>query len=249
MSKTTFQPKHPFIRLLNYGGKYKTQIWQAVICSISNKIFDLAPPVLIGAAVDVVVKQEDSLIAQWGIKDIFGQLLALTFLSLIVWGLESIFQYAYERLWRNLAQNIQHDLRIETYSHLQDLELAYFEERSTGNLMAILNDDINQLERFLDVGANEIIQVTVTVIIIGGAFFVLAPSVAWWAVLPMPFIIWGSIWFQKFLAPRYAEVRESVSLLSGQLSNNLSGITTIKSFTAENYEVGRITKESEAYKT
>ncbi|MGD1714924.1 ABC transporter ATP-binding protein [Dapis sp. BLCC M172] len=249
MSKTTFKPKHPFIRLLNYGGKYKTQIWQAVICSILNKIFDLAPPVLIGAAVDVVVKQENSLIAQWGIKDIFGQLLALTFLSLIVWGLESIFQYAYERLWRNLAQNIQHDLRIETYSHLQDLELAYFEERSTGNLMAILNDDINQLERFLDVGANEIIQVTVTVIIIGGAFFVLAPSVAWWAVLPMPFIIWGSIWFQKFLAPRYAEVRESVSLLSGQLSNNLSGITTIKSFTAENYEVGRITKESNAYKT
>ncbi|NES02218.1 MAG: ABC transporter ATP-binding protein [Okeania sp. SIO2F4] len=248
LSEKIFKPKHPFLRLLNYGSSYKTQIWQAVICSILNKIFDLAPPVLIGAAVDVVVKQEDSLIAQWGIKDIFGQLLALTFLSLIVWGLESIFQYAYERIWRNLAQNIQHDLRIETYSHLQDLELAYFEERSTGNLMAILNDDINQLERFLDVGANEIIQVTVTVIIIGGAFFVLAPSVAWWAVLPMPFIICGSIWFQKFLAPRYAEVRETVSLLSGQLSNNLSGITTIKSFTAENYEVGRITRESEAYK-
>lgn len=197
---------------------------------------------------DVVVKKEDSLIAKWGLKDTFGQLLALTFISLIVWGLESIFQYAYQRLWRNLAQNIQHDLRIKTYSHLQDLELAYFEERSTGSLMTILNDDINQLERFLDVGVNEIIQVTVTVIIIGAAFFVLAPSVAWWAVLPMPFIVWGSIWFKKFLAPRYAEVRETVSLLSGQLSNNLSGITTIKSFTAETYEVGRITRNSDAYK-
>jgi ATP-binding cassette subfamily B protein len=198
--------------------------------------------------VDVVIKKEDSLIAKWGIEDTFGQLLALTFISLIVWGLESIFQYAYQRLWRNLAQNIQHDLRIKTYSHLQDLELAYFEERSTGSLMTILNDDINQLERFLDVGVNEIIQVTVTVIIIGAAFFVLAPSVAWWAVLPMPFIVWGSIWFKKFLAPRYAEVRETVSLLSGQLSNNLSGITTIKSFTAETYEVGRITRNSDAYK-
>ncbi|NEQ72408.1 MAG: ABC transporter ATP-binding protein [Okeania sp. SIO2C9] len=248
MLKKIFKSKHPFLRLLNYGSSYRTQIWQATICSILNKIFDLAPPVLIGAAVDVVVKQEDSLIAQWGIQDIFGQLLILTFLSLIVWGLESIFQYAYERLWRNLAQNIQHDIRIETYSHLQNLELAYFEERSTGGLMAILNDDINQLERFLDVGANEIIQVVVTVIIIGGAFFVLAPSVAWWAVLPMPFIIGGSIWFQKFLVPRYAEMREKVSLLSGQLSNNLSGITTIKSFTAEAYEVGRISRESEAYK-
>lgn len=248
MSKKTFKPKYSFLRLLNYGNSYKTKIWQAVICSILNKIFDLAPPILIGAAVDIVVKKENSLIAQWGIKDSFTQLLVLTFFSLIIWGLESIFEYAYQRLWRNLAQNIQHDLRIETYSHLQDLELGYFEESSTGNLMAILNDDINQLERFLDVGANEIIQVTVTVIIIGSTFFILAPSIAWWAVLPMPFIIWGSIWFQKFLAPRYAEVRETVSLLSGQLSNNLSGITTIKSFTAETYEVGRITKESNAYK-
>ena len=248
MSKKIFKPKHPFLRLVNYANNYQTQIWQAAICSILNKIFDLAPPVLIGTAVDIVVKKEDSLIAQWGIKDIFGQLLALTFLSLIVWGLESIFQYAYGRLWRNLAQNIQHDLRVDTYSHLQDLELAYFEERSTGSLMAILNNDINQLERFLDIGANEIIQVIVTIIIIGGTFFVLAPSVAWWAVLPIPFIMWSSIWFQKFLAPRYTKVREIVSLLSGQLSNNLSGITTIKSFTAENYEVGRITRESEAYK-
>ncbi|MDE5114223.1 MAG: ABC transporter ATP-binding protein, partial [Trichodesmium sp. St15_bin1_1] len=248
MVKKTFKKKHPFLHLLNYGNSYKTQIFQAFICSILNKILDLAPPALIGAAVDVVIKKEDSLIAKWGIEDTFGQLLALTFISLIVWGLESIFQYAYQRLWRNLAQNIQHDLRIKTYSHLQDLELAYFEERSTGSLMTILNDDINQLERFLDVGVNEIIQVTVTVIIIGAAFFVLAPSVAWWAVLPMPFIVWGSIWFKKFLAPRYAEVRETVSLLSGQLSNNLSGITTIKSFTAETYEVGRITRNSDAYK-
>lgn len=249
MPKKTLKPKHPFLRLLNYGNAYKAQTWQGVIYSILNKIFDLAPPVLIGAAVDVVVKKEDSLIAKFGIQDTFSQLLALAFLSLIVWGLESIFQYAYQRLWRNLAQNIQHNLRIEAYSHLQDLELAYFEERSTGNLMTILNDDINQLERFLDVGANEIIQVTVTVIIIGSAFFVLVPSFALWAVLPMPFIIWASTWFKNFLAPRYAEVREKVSLLNSQLSNNLSGITTIKSFTAETYEVGRITRNSNAYKS
>ena len=78
---------------------------------------------------DVVIKKEDSLIAKWGIKDTFGQLLALTFISLIVWGLESIFQYAYQRLWRNLAQNIQHDLRIKTYSHLQDLEFLKLKNR------------------------------------------------------------------------------------------------------------------------
>lgn len=238
----------PLLRLINYGHYYRVRIWQAVSCSILNKIFDLAPPALIGAAVDVVVKKEDSLIAHWGIKDVFEQFLVLSFLSFIIFGFESVFEYAYSWLWRNLAQVIQHDLRIDTYSHLQELELAYFEERSTGGLMSILSDDVNQLEHFLNDGANEALQVATTVIVIGGAFFILAPSVASMAMLPIPFILWGSIAFQRRLAPRYAEVRQKVGLLNGQLSNNLTGITTIKSFTAEEYEIGRIAAESQAYR-
>ncbi|MFB2770897.1 ABC transporter ATP-binding protein [Pelatocladus sp. BLCC-F211] len=239
---------HPLKRLLNYGHKYRKQIWWATICSILNKLFDLAPPALIGIAVDVVVKQQDSIIARLGVRDIFGQFLILSALTVIIWVLESALEYAYERLWRNLAQNIQHDLRLDAYEHLQDLELAYFEERSTGGLMSILSDDINQLERFLDVGASDIIQVVVTVLIIGGAFFILAPSVAWMAMLPIPFILWGTFTYQNVLAPRYADVREKVGLLNSRLANNLSGITTIKSFTAEDYEISRLGLESEAYR-
>jgi ATP-binding cassette subfamily B protein len=242
------QAQYPLKRLLQYGHRYHGQIRWAIACSILNKIFDLAPPALIGAAVDVVVQKQNSWLAQFGVQDVFGQLVILSVLSAVIWGLESAFEYAYARLWRNLAQNIQHDLRLDAYGHLQDLELAFFEERSTGGLMSILSDDINQLERFLDFGANEVLQVATTVVIIGGAFFILAPSVAWLAMLPMPFILWGSIAFQKRLAPRYAEVREKVGLLNGQLSNNLSGITTIKSFTTEQYERSRIGVESEAYR-
>jgi ATP-binding cassette subfamily B protein len=223
-------------------------IWQATAASVLNKVFDLAPPVLIGAAVDVVVKQQDSLIARWGVRDTFTQLLILTILSALIWGLESLFEYAYERLWRNLAQNMQHDLRLETYGHVQELEMSFFEDSSTGGLMAILNDDINQLERFLDIGANEILQVTTTVIVIRAGFLLLAPTVAWMTMIPIPIIIVGSIAFQKKLAPRYAKVRENVSLLSGRLANNLSGITTIKSFTTEAYELDRLALESEAYR-
>jgi ATP-binding cassette subfamily B protein len=239
---------HPLKRLLDYSHNHRRQIWLATTYSILNKIFDLAPPALIGIAVDVVVQQQDSIIARWGIKDVFGQFLILSILTVIIWILESAFEYAYARLWRNLAQTIQHELRQDAYNHLQELELAYFEESSTGGLMSILSDDINQLERFLDIGANEIIQVTTTVLVIGGAFFILAPSVAWMAMLPMPFILWGSVAFQQLLAPRYAEVREKVSLLNARLANNLSGITTIKSFTTEEYESARVAAESEGYR-
>ncbi|SKB13217.1 ABC transporter, transmembrane region [Planktothrix sp. PCC 11201] len=242
------QLNHPLKRFLVYARPYQKTIGLATVYSVLNKVFDLAPPVLIGWAVDVVINPQVSFLSQWGIQGAFNQLLMLSFLSLIIWSLESVFEYAYKVLWRNLAQTLQHNLRLDAYGHLQNLELAYFEERSSGGLMSILNDDINQLERFLDMGANEIIQVITTVIVIGAAFFILAPTVAWWAMLPMPFIVWGSVWFQKLLAPRYADVREKVGLLNGQLANNLGGITTIKSFTAEQYEIQRITEHSEAYR-
>lgn len=248
MSPNPSKPVHPLKRLLKYGRRYRLKTWLASICSLLNKFFDLAPPALIGIAVDVVVKQQDSILAKWGIKDVVWQLAIITLLSLIVWTLESVFEYAYDYLWRNLAQDIEHDLRLEAYSHLQELELAYFEERSTGGLISILNDDINQLERFLDGGANEVIQVITTVIVIGAAFFAASPGVAVLSMLPIPFIIWGSIAFQNRLAPLYADVREKVSFLNGQLSNNLTGITTIKSFTSEDYETQRIEIQSQAYR-
>ncbi|BAY21933.1 ABC transporter, transmembrane region [Calothrix sp. NIES-2100] len=239
---------HPLQRLLDYGHQYRQQIWLATGASILNKLFDLAPPALVGIAVDVVVKQQDSLIAQFGIKDIFKQFLILSLITVITWILESTFEYRYKLIWRNLAQNIQHNLRLDAYNHLQELELAYFEERSTGGLMSILSDDVNQLERFLDVGANDIIQVVTTIVVVGGGFFILAPNIAWMAIIPIPFILWGSVAFQKLLAPRYADVREKVGLLNGRLSNNLSGITTIKSFTSEDYESARVAEESSAYR-
>lgn len=239
---------HPFKRLLDYGQQYNQQIRLAVAGSILNKLFDLAPPALIGVAVDIVVKQKNSIIAQLGVKDIFWQFLILSFLTVIIWGLESLFEYGYKRLWRDLAQNIQHNLRLDAYRHLQELELAYFEERSTGGLMSILSDDINQLERFLDAGINDILQVITTVLIVGCAFFFIAPSVAWMAVLPIPFILWGTFTYQDLLAPRYADVREKLGLLNSRLSNNLSGITTIKSFVTEDYESQRLAGDSEAYR-
>jgi ATP-binding cassette subfamily B protein len=242
------EKKHPLIRLADYGTEYRKQALLASVASILNRLFDLAPPVLIGVAVDVVVSQQDSFLGEFGITDPVNQLWILGLLTLTVWGLESVFQYFYSILWRNLAQTIEHDLRADAYDHLQQMDMAYLEDQSTGGLMAILNDDINQLERFLDYGANDILQLITSVIVIGIMFFVLAPSVAWMAILPMPFVFYGSVLFQRRLAPRYADVRERVALLSGQLANNISGIATIKSFTAEAYENERIGELSDGYR-
>lgn len=239
--------ERPLSRLFQYASRYRARLRLAVICSILNKIFDLAPPLLIGVAVDVIVQQEDSFLARMGYEDVYLQLYILSAITFIVWMLESLFQYFYAILWRNLAQTVQHDLRMDAYTHLQGLELGYYEERSTGGLMAVLNDDINQLERFLDNGANEVLQLVTTVLVIGAGFVYTAPSIAWMAILPMPIVVWGSIRFQTLLAPYYADVRARVSDINARLTNNLGGITTIKAYTAEAYEIEQVRTESQKY--
>ncbi len=239
---------HPLARLWGYARPHRRAMIVASIYSILNKIFDLAPPLLIGAAVDTVVEKQGSLVARLGVTNVSDQLLVLAGATVIIWILESTFEYLYKVAWRNLAQTLQHELRMDAYDHVQHLKLAYFEDRTTGGLLAVLNDDINQLERFLNVGVNDIWQVITTILVIGGIFFYTAPQVAWLAAIPMPFIIWGSIRFQRTLEPKYAAVRAQVGMLNAQLANNLSGIATIKSFTAETHELGRVGFESDLYR-
>jgi ATP-binding cassette, subfamily B, bacterial len=238
----------PLLHLLRYAKPYQVQIWSAIANSILNTCLDLAPPYLIGIAIDVVVNEENSWIARFGITSITGQLAVLSLLTLLIWSLESLTEYLYSRLWRSLAQTLQHQLRVDAYTHLQQLELSYFEDCSSGMLLSVLNDDINQLERFLNFGAHDLLRFLATVGFVGSTFIALAPGVSWWAMLPIPFVLWGSIIFQAKLEPRYAEVREKNGLISSRLANNLSGMATIKSFTAEDYERDRVIDDSEAYR-
>ncbi|NCJ08283.1 ATP-binding cassette domain-containing protein [Synechococcales cyanobacterium C] len=241
-------PAQPLLRLLRYGQPYRVQVWGALICSIFRNLLDLAPPYLIGVAIDVVIEQENSLIARLGVQDPLAQLVVLSLLTIATWGLESLSQYGADKLWRDLAQTVQHELRVDTYNHLQELELAYFEDHNTGALLSILNDDINQLERFLNFGAQDLISFFTRVLAVGFSFVFLAPGIAWLAMLPIPFILWGTFAFQSRLAPRYDDVRDQAGLISDRLSNNLSGMATIKSFTAEAYERDRVYSDSEAYR-
>ena len=69
MTSLPVTKQHPLLRLLHYAKNYRPQVWTAATFTILNTIFDLAPSYLIGVAVDVVVEQENSIIAQFGITN------------------------------------------------------------------------------------------------------------------------------------------------------------------------------------
>ena len=235
------------LHLLRYARGYRTRIILASTCSSLNTFFDIMPEILIGVAIDVVVNQEASFLAGLGVESAQAQIIALGVLTLIIWGGESLFEYLYLILWRNLAQDLQADLRQDAYDQVQRQDMSFFESRSSGELTAILNDDVNQLERFLDGGANDFLQVFVSVTLIGAVFFIISPGIALLAITPIPIIIWGAFFFMRRATPLYADVRARVGDLSSRLGNNLGGMATIKSFTAETRESERLRVASNDY--
>ena len=232
--------KHLFV----YSQQQKTKAKRGIVYSILNKLFDLAPPVLIGIAIDIVVEGNESFLASLGIPDRRRQLVILAVLTFIIWGLESLFDYLSAVTWRGISQDIEHSLRTETFENVLSLDMKYFENKSSGRLMAILNDDVNQLERFLDTGANKLLQTATTVIVIGGTFLYISPLIATFAFIPIPIIIFGSFKFTSTIASRYEQIRETIETLNSNLSNSISGILNVKSFTRESKELERIETSS-----
>ena len=235
--------------LFNYALEQNTKVRRGIIYSILNKIFDLAPPILIGIAIDIVVEGSDSFIGNLGYSDRRQQLIILAVLTFIIWGLESAFDYIAAVTWRNISQDIEHSLRTDAFNNVLGLDLAFFENKSSGRLMAILNDDVNQLETFLDNGANRLVQTATTVLVIGGTFLYISPLVAVFAFIPIPIIIFGSLKFTSRIAERYTKIRNDIENLNANLSNSITGILTVKSFNREKKESQRIILSSNEVKS
>uniref|UniRef100_UPI0030F6549B ABC transporter ATP-binding protein n=1 Tax=Nocardioides salarius TaxID=374513 RepID=UPI0030F6549B len=247
MSATT--PDRPLQALWQRHRAYRRRFVLAVVMSTLNKVADVVPELLIGAAVDVVVRGDDSLVgAVLGVESRYAQLGWLAAINVVVWIVESASQYAADVLWRGLAQGVEHDLRVEAYDHAQHLDMSWHESRSSGSTLATLNDDVNQLERFLDVGAPAILQTVLNVLLVGAVFAASSWTLLLLAFTPIPVIVVGSLVFQRRLEPLYARVRDAVADLSGALAANLAGVATIKAFTAEDRERERIAGVSSAYR-
>ena len=233
--------------LLSYAIPWRFRLCVASFYSIINKLFDLAPEILIGIAVDLVVKKQDSFVASIGFESTQSQIIFLAIATFFIWAFESLFQYLYMISWRGIAQDVEHSIRLDAYRHVQKLDMNWYEEQHLGNITAILNDDVNQLERFLDSGANDIIQIIVSSLAVGAIFFYISPIIGCISLLPVPIILFIAFMFQKSLSPKYRDVRNYAGRLSSTIFNNLLGIQTIKSFNKEETENKRIEQISSSY--
>jgi ATP-binding cassette subfamily B protein len=240
----------PMRRLYGYLADFRGRIGAACAWSVTNKVLDLMPPLLTAWLVDVVDRRPPGFLAAVAGESVDAQLVAVGVLTVLVFGAESFFQWLYSLGFQRLAQDVQHRLRIDAYRAMQKREIEFFEEHRVGQTLSMLQEDVNQLERFLNSGSglNAILQVATTCLFALVVLFSKDPALAAICLAPMPLIVWGSFAFSKRLAPRYRAVRQAAGEVTARLENNLAGILVIHSFTAEAQEAARLEAASDEYR-
>lgn len=231
-----------------YAKPDKRAIFFASMSSALHKVCDILPEILLAIAVDVVVRQKESVVAMYvGVIEPAHQLYLVATVTTILWAFESLFEYLYFITWHHLAQSIQHTIRLETYKKIQSMDLAYFEDKTIGGLQTILHDDVVQLENFLSQGPNEVIQLSVNIIVIGTLFMLISPTLFFLTLIPIPAVVFIAYHFQRRLSLQYKRMRNVVTSMTSHLVYRLQGLATIKSYSTQEYELQNLIAESNRY--
>lgn len=235
-----------------YGSKNKFEFAVGVIASIFARLLDLLPPVVLGVAVDAVFNRTRPytlpLVPEaWIPATQEGQFWFSVALVAGAFGSGAIFHWARNWGWNAFSQNIQHDIRTDTYSQMQRLGMGFFADRQTGEMMSILSNDVNQLERFLNDGMNSLFRLGVMIVGIAGVLVYYNWQLALVALLPVPLIALFTYAFVRIIRPKYRKMRATVGALNSRIENNLGGIQVIKTSNTERYEDDRVEDASREY--
>jgi len=249
--------ENPMRRLfLQYGAEKKVAFVVGVFSSIVARALDLLPPILLGVAVDAIFEAQgagDREYSLFLVPDAWipgteqGQLYFTVGIIAFAFFGGAAFHYSRNWGWNAFSQHIQHQIRTDTYDKMQRLNMDFFADKQTGEMMSILSNDVNRLERFLNDGMNSAFRLGVMVV--GIAIILLAVNwqVAMITLVIVPLIGVFTYYFIKTIQPKYADVRSSVGKVNSRLENNLGGIQVIKTSNTETFESDRVEDVSQGY--
>jgi len=249
---------HPMVNLLGYARPYWPRLSAGVLAAVGTRAMRLVPPVVVATAIDRVVlgSAEPGLLADLGLvpaAPVVGEAARLALLRRLVvvaalaYLLRSATRFASRYLLQSSAQKIQRDLRNDTYDHIQHLSMEFFADHQTGELMSVLNSDVNRLEGFLNTEFRQFVRMVATVGGIAAVLWYYSPPLALVALAPVPLVGLASALFLRWIEPRYRSIRETVARLNGRLENNLGGVAVVKAFDRYGFERDRVATQSEQY--
>ncbi|WP_227260987.1 ABC transporter ATP-binding protein [Salarchaeum japonicum] len=234
-----------------YGRENRFAFVVGVVASLFARVLDLVPALMLGYAIDSILYDSYPFLGflPAGLQpagDVNQLLVASGIIAFAFFGGAGFHWF---RNWgfNSFSQHIQHAVRTDTYDKMQRLNMDFFATKQTGEMMSILSNDVNRLERFLNDGMNSAFRLSVMVFAVGCVLFYLNWKLAIITMLPVPIIAWFTYRFVKKIQPEYADVRSSVGKMNSRLENNLGGIQVIKTSNTEDYEGERVEDVSQGY--
>ena len=223
-----------------------------VVGTLLARFFGLVPPLLLGLAIDAVFLGERGYAlplvpTEWIPATRGGQLWLSVGLVAASFLLGSAATWLQNWGWNSFAQRVQHALRVDTYRTMQGLDAGFFDDRRTGELMSVLNNDVNQLESFLSDGVSSALRTMALVVGVGFALWSMNASLALVTLAVVPVLVAFTLAFARIVGPKYAAMRASVGSLNSRLETNLAGMPVIKSEHTESYEADRVEDASRDY--
>ncbi|MFI5303745.1 MAG: ABC transporter ATP-binding protein [Nitrospiria bacterium] len=224
------------IRVIYYLRPYRGLAFLTLFSAALITLIELLPPWLIKLTIDSVIKENNLSLLKW----IIG---ALAFAYL----LKNLLTLLRIRLNNHLEQKVIYDIRDHVYRSLQRLSLSYFENRSTGELMSRVNNDVNSVERIFIDGIESMTIALFTLAGISTVLFYLNWRLALLALIPIPLLVSSALKFTRKIHRLYSIIREKSAVLNSRIQDSISGIRETLSFNAHDFEISRFNQASGDY--
>jgi ABC-type multidrug transport system fused ATPase/permease subunit len=230
-----------FYRLLGFLRPYRRALGVSWVLASLAMVVTVAIPYLTGRAVDTL--QSGALHAQHhqlALRDHDRsrlELLALVIVAAVLF--RWVLTYLRRIIAGRVSLGIEYDLRGLLYSHLQRLELGFFDHQQTGQLMSRATVDLQAVRFFLGYGLVFILQSALTLVLAGIAMIVIDPGLGLIAMAPVPFVVVISQRYGRRARPAIQEVQQRIAELTANAEENITGVRVVKSFAREPLQLER----------
>jgi len=247
------QVDRPLSRLFREYGLPEIR-WFSIgmVANVVARTASLLPPLVLGVAIDAVFVGENTyslpfLPQAWVPTGQSGQFWFSVALIVGAFLVTGVFTWIYGVAANVFAHRVMHDVRTDSFARMQRLDMPFFDEKQTGEVMSVLNNDASNLEVFLDNALQNSARLGVMVLGIAALLFYLNPQLALVTLTVIPVMIAFTLWFMRAVEPRYVAQRSSVGDLNTRLENSLSGIELVKASATEDRETEKVTEASYDY--
>lgn len=241
--------------LNKYFYKYKWRLIPGVIFVIISNYFGILPAKVIREAFDLVKENIDLYRLYDGferqdlIYQVFGSsLLLFGVIVLVLALLRGIFLFLMRQSIILISRHIEYDLKNEIYNHYQELDFSFFRKNNTGDLMNRATEDVNQVRNYLGPAIMYAINTVTLSVMIIYAMYDVNPTLATYALLPIPIISLIILMVNRIINKRSTEIQAQLSKLSSFVQETFSGIRVIKTYVREGQKMDEFAKESNIYR-